>query len=151
MLRRRLERRHLLAADAEKHPCRLLAERRRGLRHIGDARPVVAVLLAPGRPLQEEQRQSELSRGNGGIGRDARREGMRRVHDGIDALGAEPIGETLSAAEATDPMGDGRKHRVGRAARKREYGRKPCVIGQAHRQLECLYSASKYENPHGTL
>ena len=150
VLRRCLERRHLLSADAQKHPRRLLAKRRCRLPHIADARPVVAILLAPGRSLQEQQRQSELGCGGGSVGRDARGKRVRSVHDGIDAFGAEPIGKTLGAAEAADPMGDRRQHRLCRTAGERENGRKPCVIGQAHRQLECLYSASKYENPHGT-
>ena len=112
VLRRRLEGRHLLATDAQKHPRRRFAERRSRLRHITDTGPVVAGFLAPGRALQEQQRQSELPCGDGGIGRHARGEGMRRVHDGIDAFSAEPVGETLSAAEATDPMGDRRQHRA---------------------------------------
>lgn len=149
VLRGGAERRDLLPADGEKDA------RRRGGRegggrggHVGDAGPAVAGDRLPRRALEDDERETGPGGGAGGVRRDPPGEGMGGVDERGDAVGAEPAGEPVGAAEAADAHGDpgGRQLRRPGAAGERERDADPRAGGEAGRERAGLPGAAEDED-----
>ena len=88
MLRRRDERRELVAAEREEHAARRLTDRSHRLARIDHFGPAIARNGHPGRPPQRHERHADLTRGGDGVCRHAAGVRMRRIDQSIDALAA---------------------------------------------------------------
>ncbi len=102
MLRRRLERPQLVAAEREKDAARHGTERRDCGRHVCDLDPMVAVDGFPGRSLEDEQRSTCERDSLCGVGGNLQGIGMRCVDQHIDRFCLEECSKAGGAAEAAD-------------------------------------------------
>lgn len=151
VLRRGAEGRDLLPADGEQDAPGRPAEGRRRRGHVRHADPAVAGARLPRRALQDDEGNGRCGRGPRGVFRDPAREGMGRVHENGDGVGAEPVGEAVRSSEAAHANGGGRK--LGRAGPAGEGKRDPEARagGKAGGERPGLAGAAKDEDVHGII
>lgn len=119
VLRRRLERSEIVAADCEKDTPRRVSERAHRFPQVCDLDPAVAGLLLPWRPSQRQDAPVRPRNGLGGIRRNDRRIGMRRVDQEIDVFIGKASREPGRTAEAAGPRPDWHAWWRGGTARER--------------------------------
>ena len=120
VLRRRFERRDLLAAEREEDVARDGAERLHGRTRIGNLGPAISRDSSPRRPAQRQQRDAGEMRGAHRVGGHLRRIGMRRINQAVDALCLEIVGEPLGAAKTADAQRHRMRHRIAGAPGERQ-------------------------------
>ncbi len=104
VLGRGSKRSELQPTDAQKNPARREAKRDSRLHHVGYGDPTVTLDGTPGGPLDAQQGRLGELRGSRGVPRHLRREGVRRIDQGVPALGLQVRRESLHTAEATDAI-----------------------------------------------
>jgi len=146
VLRRRGERRDLLAPERQEHMARKSAKRGDGAGGVGNFDPAIPCNRGPGRAAQRNQRHFRERCGTRRIGGDGGRIGMRRIDENIDARGGEMVREPVGAAEAAAAHRDRlRRWRRG-AAGKRQRHHKVAAVGEAGGKLPRLRGAAQYED-----
>ncbi|MDB5664299.1 MAG: hypothetical protein JWS11_842 [Cypionkella sp.] len=135
----------ILLADGQKNPCGTVGQGSNGSVHAGNMAPVIVVASYPRRALKREQwHASETA----GLYRIAAHLGGKRVggiDDRADVLSAQIRHQAANATEASNPRGQGLRHRAIGAASVREH--RVLVLGsQSPRQNAGLGSAAQDKN-----
>lgn len=139
----------LAATDGQQRAQRRVAQDRRCGVGIGRLAPHVPWFRAPGRPLQEQQRQGARPCSERSIGRYALGIGMGCIDDGIDPLGAKPCGKTIRSTKSSYTGERARQHRRAGAARQRVDRLASLIARQRFGQRAPLGRAAKNEDAHG--
>ena len=146
VLRRRAERRQLVAAQRHKDIAAVLAERMHRGAGVVDLDPAVTRHGIPWRPVQYQKSDAGRARSRRRISRNRRRIGMRGVDQSIHALGGKMRGQALGPAETADPHRDGMRNRRGGAAGERQGHVKPVAPREALAQQARLRGAAKNQD-----
>lgn len=120
VLRRGIEGLRLLPTDGEEHTARRGAERCDGLGDRADAYPAVALRLFPAGALEPQERQIRRRACRAGIGGDLPGKGVGGVDQQIDGVLAQKGRKPLCPAETAGAHRHGLRHRIERAAGKRQ-------------------------------
>ena len=146
VLWRGVEKRRLLPADGKEDAARHIAQRCNGLGHGRNARPAVALRLAPADALQPQQRNAgRLARG-AGVGGNLPGERVGGVDHEVDGHIAEISRKSVDAAEAAGAHRHGLRRGIERAAGQRQRDGKIGSIGKTACQVARLGGAAQYED-----
>ncbi len=146
VLRRGFKGQELLSAKRQKS---VFADGTQGGDRFLDAsnvQPMVALPRHPGRTRQSDQRYACHASGPYGIGRNARRIRVRRIHQQIETFLGNIARQTLSAAKAPDAHRDGLLDRVLRAARHGQQNSVAGVFGELSSQNAGIRRAAENED-----
>ena len=133
----------------QEHGLRRGAERVDRLLHRRDLVPAVAFLSGPWRAGEDDERRRGRAAGGKSVGRHARGEGMGRVDDDVDALGAKIGREALGTPEAADALRDRRRRRIGGRAGERQDGFEIRLAREAARQRARFRRSAEDEQANG--
>ncbi len=152
MPRRIGEGRQFKPADGEEDALRLAAKRGDCGLHVGNASPAVAFAWLPRMAADREQRHVlGLAGGLRVIGHD-RREGMRGVDDGDDALLGKIATQAGDAAEPADADRQVQRTRVGGMTGERDDGANVgSLAGEVLVQRDCFARAAENEDGHAAV
>lgn len=148
VLRRARECADCLAADAEKHPSRCLAQDVRRFFHGFDDQPAISGHGLPGWTNDRAERDASFGGRGTCVCGDLGGEGMRRVYHGFDFGLCEPLGKTVSAAEAADAHSNARRCRCFGAAGEGEDRREARIAFEALCKSGGFRRAAEYEDAH---
>lgn len=146
MLRRRAERGQFLAADGKENSPRRRPESGDGGIEIGRDGPSISGFWLPGRTTEGKQRSSDFFCRGQRMMRNPRGEGMGRIDEGGDALGAEIGHHAGHTPETTQAMTDGRQNGQRRPPGERERGAEPLIPRQRARQYQRFPGATQNQD-----
>lgn len=146
VLRRFLEMEGLLPADREEDTARRLSKGGDRLGDTVDASPAITGAGLPVGAAEREDWRTRYSSRSGGVLRDPRSEGVRRVYEEGDALVQQECGESLRPPEAAYACRKRLRAGFGRAAGKGDRSVVARIGGKVLRELPRLGRSAEDQN-----
>ncbi len=136
----------LLSAKSQKSVCADGTKCCDSFLDASHVQPVVALPCDPSRARQSDQGDACYISSSHGIGRNARRIRVRRIHQQIETFRGNIARQAVSAAKAADAHRDGLLDRVLRAARHGQQNSVAGVFGKLSSQNAGIRRAAKNED-----
>ncbi len=145
MMRRGLEGQKLLTSERQKSPCAMTTQCHNGTLDIGHTYPPVSRMTLPCGSFKRDQRNIGLLRRLTCVGRDARRIGVRCVHQKIEPMLGDELSQTAGAAKASRAHRHGLLDRFTRASGHRQKNPASGFVGKLASQNTGIRCATENE------